>query len=106
MTTRKEQDDRDPPETRRREIRYVNDSQPVMGANGIVGFASGKRSVTLYTPTTTKVEILAITIEPVKTPVDTEDHPSIEDGDGCIVCGPEWDCECEDGPVSEDYDDE
>lgn len=24
-------------------------------------------------------------------------------GDGCIVCGPDEDCECDDGPVSTDY---
>lgn len=29
-----------------------------------------------------------------------------DDGDGCIVCGPHNDCECEDGPVSTDYDDD
>lgn len=29
-----------------------------------------------------------------------------DDGDGCIVCGPHNDCECEDGPMSTDYEDD
>jgi len=32
--------------------------------------------------------------------------PHADGGDGRIICGPANDCECEDGPISEGFDDE